>query len=157
MGELYRAGVRRLTPRMRQQVQQPQGPLGPPHLSWLGLVIHLGEREKATGEWKPLSDFEELATRHGAGVMSVNRVERGRMLVTATFEGNKLVPQPPGPALVVVLTVQSGEHLIYVTGQSDANGSGLSDPDEATPDCVEGRLRGMIDSLTLARALEPRS
>lgn len=153
VGELYHAGVRRLSPVMRQKVQQTEGPLAPPQLGWLGLTLHLGAREKMTGAWKPVS-FEDVQTKHGPGVLSVNQVEGGRFLTVLQFEGGNLVPKPAPPALVVVLMIQNGEHLIYVTGQADASGD-LSKPENDSPACVQQKLREMIESLTFSRPLPP--
>lgn len=145
MGELYHIGARRLTPRMRQQVNQPEGPLPPPALGWLGLHIHLAEREKRTGEWQPASEFETPDTKFGPGVMSVNHIQGGRFLRVSTFVGGKLVPKDEDrPAEVVVLIVQSGEHLVYVTGQADLGST----------ECVQREVWKMLEGLTLLRPLD---
>lgn len=147
MGELYRVGARGLTPEMRQAVGQPEGQLSPIQLAWLGLKIHVGSREKETGTWKPAGDPESVETKHGLAVLSVNQVEGGRFLVTATSQGGKLVARPSPPASVVVLLVQNPESLLYVTGQADA--ADLEGVQQA-PECVRRQVLSMFDSLTFA-------
>lgn len=75
---------------------------------------------------------------------------RRNKLFAGGSEGGKFVTRPPRPALIVVLVVQAGEHLVYTTGQSDF--SGTTKPDAETPECQE-RLRGMMEDLRIARSL----
>lgn len=63
MGELYRVGMFRLTPDWRNLVETPEGPLSLGALSWLGLRMHLGDRERRTGGWKAIS-VEAVETNH---------------------------------------------------------------------------------------------
>lgn len=153
MGELYRVGIHRLTPELRQLVKIPEGPLSLPALSWLGVRMHLGNREKGTGAWKPVSAFEAVETPHGPGVLSVNHVERGRFLEGYTSDGQgRKVPVPSLPAMVVVLVVQLGEDVLLVTAQADAQavmgyqGSG----ELAEADCLRREVRKLVDGMLLA-------
>ena len=154
MGEVYHAGVRRLTPELRGKVSQEEGRLSAPQLAWLGVFLHFGPREKSTGAWQPASGLEEVQTKHGPGVLSANSVEGGRFLTTMTIEDGKMVQQASAPASVVVLMVQKAEYLIYVTGQADGAAMLGTSSDAG---CVQGRLREMIDSLTIVRPLPPAS
>jgi hypothetical protein len=153
MGELYRVGMRRLTPGMREQVRALEGPLPAGALAWLGLKLHLADREKRTGEWRPASQPEVVETRHGSGVMSVNYVQGGRFLRMFTLgHKGRMVPEASPPAAVVVLIVQRGDDLLYATGQAD-----LAEVEsvEASgglpkPDCVRREIWKMFEGLVLA-------
>lgn len=153
MGELYRVGVFRLTPELRQLVETPEGPLSLASLSWLGVRMHLGNREKRTGAWKPVSEMEAVETPHGAGVMSVNHVEGGRFLVGYTGDGlGGKVPLPSLPGVIVVLVVQRGEDVLFVTAQADAEGatSGRPRTEPPGPDCLRREIRTLVDRMVLA-------
>jgi hypothetical protein len=145
--------MRCLTHDMREQVQATQGPLPPSALAWLGVKLHLGDREKRTGQWKPASPPEPVDTKHGSGVMSVNYVDNGRFLEVLTLEMGKLVAKDVPPAVVVVLVVQSGDELLYATGQSDGGAIlGPSGQGEApTFQCVQREIWKMFEGLVLSR------
>ena len=153
MGELYRVGLFRLTPELRQLVKTPEGPLSLQALSWLGVRMHLGDREKRTGAWTPVSTFEAVETPHGSGVLSVNHVERGRFLEGYTGDGQgRKVPVPSLPAVVVVLVLQRGEDVLFATAQADAEAvvKRHASGELGDANCLRRQLRKLVDGMLLA-------
>lgn len=143
-GELYRLGVRRLTQEMRQAVTIAEGILPPPALAWLGVTFHLADRAKRTGEWRPASELDTPQTAFGPAVMSVNHVDGGRFLRVSTFDpATRTFVSNDRPAEIVAVVVQSGQHLLYATGQADAG----------PVDCVQREVWKMLEGLKLSRAL----
>jgi hypothetical protein len=152
MGELYRVGMFRLTPDWRDLVETPEGPLSLGALSWLGVRMHLGDRERRTGEWKAIS-IEAVETPHGSGALSVNHVERGRLLEGYRPDGRGgKVPIPSRPAVVVVLVVQRGEDVLFVTAQADSDAIIATGAQEelAAPDCLRREVRHLVDEMRVA-------
>jgi hypothetical protein len=153
MGELYRVGMFRLTPELRKLVETPEGPLSLAALSWLGVRMHLGDREKRTGEWKAVSAFEAVQTPHGSGVLAVNHVERGRFLegYTGDRQGKK-VRVSSLPAVVVVLVVQRGVDVLFVTAQADAAAIISHDAhgELSEPDCLRREVQKLVDGMVVA-------
>jgi hypothetical protein len=128
-------------------VGTPEGLVPPPALSWLGVRTHLGKREPTTGHWKPVSNVS-VQTPYGSGELSVNEVEGGQFLEKYTGAGwTTKVPDPPQPAIVVVLVVQRGEDVVFVTGQADGY---ILSARPSEPDCLVGAVRKLADGMVLA-------
>jgi hypothetical protein len=157
-GELYRVGIRRISPEPASASTRESGDVPLPDLAIAAVQFHYG---RAIPGAPKLKSEEALATPHGPGQAAVFEVEGGSQVASfsdpeelrALAQGQKATGQRRATHVAVVV-VRKGDHVIYASAQNDGLSLGFSPLSGDPIGSVRAAAAGMIQSLTLLREPE---